>query len=138
MTTKKRTPRQVSERELAISLVLALAESGLIHFSLSGYYDDDEEFMAILSERLNVERNQAFLNKVTKVVRRLVNHDVLISDMSSNHKQYIGEPAKQKDYRLRPGKATLLTQEKTEVTMGPEGEASFLVRRAYPAVDNDC
>ena len=64
-TTEKRTARQVSERELAIALVLELTESGLNRFSLLGAYDDDAEFIDDLANRLHVEFGKAFHNKAT-------------------------------------------------------------------------
>ena len=79
-TQTLRTPRQVSEREIAISLVIALAESGLPSFSLAGYYEDDEDFLHELAGRLNVEKEKPFVNKLRKVTRKLVNADVLIAE----------------------------------------------------------
>lgn len=49
-----RHSRNVSEREIAITLVLELAESGLHHFALFGFYDDDAEFLGGLAARLGV------------------------------------------------------------------------------------
>ena len=135
VATEKRTARQISEREIALSLVLELAESGLMDFSMMGFYDDDAEFLHDLADRLQVECDKKFLNKVTKVVRRLVSYGVLYAKMCGTHKEYIGEPAKQMNYWLPPGKANLLTRGKTDFTMTPDGEAAYLLRRAYPEPD---
>ena len=132
-----RSPRQVSEREIAIALVIALAESGLPSFSLAGYYEDDEDFVHALAKRLNVESGKSFVNKVRKVTRRLVNADALIAERATNDRWYAGQSGGQMEYRLRPGKATLLTQAASDSTMGPEGEAAFLIRRAYPNPEFD-
>lgn len=131
-TNDKRTARQVSERELAIALVLELAESGLSRFSLLGFYDDDAGFIDGLAKRLQIEFSKSFQNKVTKVVRRLVNYGVLYSEVRGTHKEYLGEPSKQREYWLNPGKANLLTRGKTDYTMAPENEAAYLLRHAYP------
>lgn len=132
-----RTPRQVSEREIAITLVIALAESGLPSFSLAGYYEDDEDFVNTLAERLNVQSGKSFVNKVRKVTRILVNADVLIAERATNDRWYAGQSGGQMEYRLRPGKATLLTHPASDCSMGPEGEAAFLIRRAYPNPELD-
>lgn len=132
----KRTARQVSEREMALALVLELAESGLPSFALMGFYDDDADFLKDLADRLQVDLTKAFHNKLTKVARCLVNYGILYSQMRGTHKEYFGEPTRQMEYWLRPGKARLLTRGKTEHTMSPEDEASFLLRHAYPAPDD--
>lgn len=129
--------RQVSEREIAINLVMQFAEWDWVRFSMLGFYDDDIEFVDGLAERLGVIADKAYLAKVTKVVRRLENYGVLIGRMSSNHKEYIGEPAKQKSYWLEPGKARLIRKGQTDYTMTPLGETEFLLRRAYPKPESD-
>ncbi len=72
-------PRQVrgaSERDIAIALVLELAESVLHRFSLLGFYDNDQDFLGDLASRLGVADDRAFRNKLTRVVRRLVSYGV--------------------------------------------------------------
>lgn len=133
----QRKIRSVSEREIALALVLEFAESNAHSFSLMGFYDDDFDFIHDLAERLNVANDNSFKNKLTKVVRTLVNYNVLHSRMSGTHKEYFGEPSKQMDYWLRPGKAELIRRGKTEHTMTPEGEAAFLLRHAYPDPEYD-
>lgn len=133
----QRKIRSVSEREIALALVLEFAESELINFSLMGFYDDDFDFISDLAERLNVANDTSFKNKLTKVVRTLVNYNVLHSRMSGTHKEYFGEPTKQMDYWLRPGKAELIRRGKTDYTMAPEDEAAFLIRHAYPYPEDD-
>ncbi|QBQ74808.1 hypothetical protein BcepSauron_428 [Burkholderia phage BcepSauron] len=133
----KRPIRSVAEREIAMALVLEFAESGLPRFALMGFYDDDSDFMNDLADRLSVRYDNAFVRKLTKVVRRLVRYGVLYSEMRGTQKYYVGEPAKQMEYWLRPGKASLLTRGRTEYTMEPEGEAAFLLRHAYPDPDWD-
>lgn len=130
-------PSQVSERDLAIALVLELAESHLDGFALLGAYDDDVEFLDALARRLGVAAGKPFLNKTTKVVRKLVNTGALCSSMWQTRSTVYGQPLRQMEYRLPPGKAALLTAGKTEHTMTPHGEAAFLVRAAYPRPDND-
>ena len=133
----KRPVRQITEREMALALVLEFAESGLHRFALRGFYDYDADFLTDLADRLQTDYNQAFHNKLTKVVRCLVQYGVLYSEMRGTHKEYFGEPEKQMEYWLRPGKARLLTKGKTEHTMSPEDEASFLLRHAYPDPNAD-
>ena len=132
-----RHARTITEREIAIALVLELAESGLHDFSLLGFYDDDADFLISLADRLNVVEGKAFRNKLIRVVRHLVNYGVLFAAMRGTHKEHIGEPAKQMDYSLHPGKANLLTRGESEHTGSPEWEASFLLRRAYPKPDTN-
>lgn len=128
----KLTSRQISERDIAIGLVLELADFGeRRHFSLLCYYDDDSDFFHGLANRLNVVANNAFHNKLTKVVRNLVNVGVLETGVFCTHKEYVGEPTKQTEYWLKPGAANRLTRGRTECTNEPEWEASFLIRRAY-------
>lgn len=128
-----RHPRNVSERDIAIALVLEFAKSGLRQFALFGFYDDDAEFLGELATRLGVADDRAFRNKLTRVVRKLVSYGVLYAKMRGTHKEYIGEPAKQMEYGFcNPGKANLLTRGESDYTGSPEWEASFLLRRAYP------
>lgn len=127
-----RTARQIGEYEIAETLVLCLAEHSSYRFALLGFYDDDMDFLHSLQTALNVKDDKAWQNKLTKVVRRLVNYGVLTAGMYGTHKEYIGEPTKQMDYWLLPGKARLLTRGATDVTMSPKGEAKFLLRHAYP------
>ncbi|KND62281.1 hypothetical protein BVER_01725 [Candidatus Burkholderia verschuerenii] len=136
-TTAERLVRHVSEREMAIALVLEFAESGLSKFSLFGFYDDDAEFMKDVADRLRAGFTKSFHNKLTKVVRCLVRYGVLHSEMRGTHKEYFGEPTKQMEYWLRPGKARLLTRGETDCTMSPEDEAAFLLRHAYPDPNDD-
>jgi hypothetical protein len=137
-----RAARAVSEREIALALVLQLAQDQTGHgrtgkFSLQQFYDDDIEFVHDLGDTLGVKCDRAFDNKLRKVTQMLVRYGVLESRMSGTQKDYFGEPAKQRDYWLPPGKALLLTKGQTACTMTPEGEASFLLRRAYPKPDDD-
>ena len=127
-----RKARQVSEREIALTLVLMLAQSNYKRFALQQFYDDDMEFIDDVRKELNIEFSKAWDNKLAKVVRRLVNYGVFESRMSSTQKEYVGEPAKQRDYWLPPGKRDLINRGQTDYTMTPEGEVKFLLRRAYP------
>ncbi len=129
----KRSVRSVTERELAIELVLELAQESPHTFSPMGFYDDDASFLGALSERLDVPDNNQFKCKVIKVCRRLVNYGVLSARITQTAKEYVDEPRRQQNYTLRPGKAHLLTSPKRPgVTYGPQGEAEWLLRHAYP------
>ena len=130
----KRKVRDVPQRELAIALVLQLAQAPTEKFSPLAFYDDDMEFMADLARALNVPDDSAFKNKVVKVCRRLVQFGVLYARITQTAKEYIDEPNRQQNYRLRPGKGHLLRQERRPgITYGPQGEAEWLLRHAYPA-----
>lgn len=132
-----RRVRDVSEREIAIALVLEFAESGLHSFALLGFYDDDQDFLGDLANRLGVADDSVFRNKLTRVVRRLVSYGVLYAKMRGTHKEYVGEPAKQMAYGFsNPGKANLLTRGESDHTGTPEWEANFLLRRTYPNTDD--
>ena len=128
----KGSVRRISERDIALSLVMHYAEDNCTSFSLIGFYDDDFDFLQGLAERLHVPNDTAFKNKLARVVRVLVNYGVLYSRMSGTSKEYIDEPAKQMNYWLKPGKADLIRRGKTHCTMAPEDEAAFLLRHAYP------
>ncbi|HGE1960172.1 TPA: hypothetical protein ACGKFQ_006912, partial [Pseudomonas aeruginosa] len=95
--------------------------------------DDDAGFVDDLSKRLRVTEDKTWTNKLTKVVRRLARYGVLDAEMRGTQKYYIGEPTKQMNYSLPPGKVNLLTRGMTDHTGTPEWEAAFLLRRAYPA-----
>lgn len=125
--------RSVSERELALALVQELAHTTGERFSLLGFYDHDVEFVEALAERLNVRKDKAFSNKLRQVTRELVSWRVLSATMRGTGKEYLGEPAKQMEYELPPGKGALIRKGKTEHTWEPEEEAAWLIRRAYPA-----
>lgn len=128
-----RKVRDVSERELAIALVLQLAHEPTERFSPMGSYDDDAEFMFDLAVELNVPDDQAFKNKVVKVCRHLVRFGVLHAKIAQTAKEYIDEPNRQQNYTLRTGKGHLLRQEcRPGITYGPQGEAEWLLRHAYP------
>jgi hypothetical protein len=131
-----RPVRKVSEREIAIACVIELATQPPYKFSLLGFYDDDEDYLTALAERLGVPKpgtpgGNAFKNKLTKVVRRLVRFGVLRSQMSGTAKEYFGEPAKQMNYYLDPGRARRM-RPGAKGYNGPEWEAEFLLRNAYP------
>lgn len=127
------TIRNVTERELALALVLELAESGAPYFAPYGYYDDDSDFLSSLAARLGVVEDKAFNAKLRRVARRLVNYGVLYGQMRGTLKEYFGEPTKQMEYGFKnPGKARHLTAPKSSALMGPEREAAFLIRHAYP------
>ena len=131
-----RRPRDISEREIAIALVLEFAASGMRTFSLLGFYDDDAYLMSSIAGRLDVADDTPFKNKLVRVVRNLVRHGVLYSQKCSTHKEYLGEPTQQMEYGfVNPGKHRLLTAAKTEYTGGPDWEAEFLLRRAYPSTE---
>ena len=124
---------RLSERSMAIALVLEFAETNCITFSMMNFYDDDADFLDGLAARLEVTNSVAFRRKITRVVRKLVNFGVLHSRMRGTAKEYFGEPAKQMSYWLRPGKEHLLREEsRPGITMGPQGEAEYLLRHAYP------
>lgn len=128
----QRPIRGVSEREIAIALVMEFAEGEHHDFSMMGFYDDDADFLRAVASRLNVLNNKAFISKMTRVVRCLVNYGVLHSRMMSTQKEYIDEPAKQTNYWLKPGKANLIRHEPGVHWMGALGETEFLLRHAYP------
>lgn len=125
--------RQISKREIAINLVLELAESGAPYcFSPMGFYDNDSDFLSNLADRLEVKWDNKFINKLKVVARTLVNYGVLSSKMSGTAKEYVDEPSKQMNYFLRADKVGLLTREKSYYTYGPRGEAEYLLRYAFP------
>lgn len=129
----KRSVRSVSERDIAIALVLELAQTHTQTFSPMGFYDDDYEFLTALAERLNAPNDNQFKNKVVKVCRHLVNYRVLFAAITQTAKEYTDEPNRQQNYTLKPGKAHLLTEPaRPGVTYGPKGEAEWLLRYAYP------
>lgn len=136
MLMTKRTARMCTEREMAIALVLELANTRTNRFSLLGFYDEDLDVIAAVADKLNLADDRPFRNKLRRVCRRLVSYDALYSSRVCTQKEYIGEPEQQLDYVLLPGKARLLTRGRTDVTMEPEGEAAFLLRWAYPAPDD--
>ena len=118
----QRTARQVSEREIALALVLELAQASPYRFALLGFYDDDSEYLLALANRIGVKWDTALQNKVTKVTRRLVNYGVLYSKMRGTLKEYSDEPTKQMEYWLPPGKANLMTRCATSpAVQGGEG-----------------
>lgn len=82
-----RSVRRFSEREIAVALVLEYVEMDCISFSLMGFYDDDADFLNGLADRLKVPENAAFKNKLTRVVRRLVNYGVLHARMRGTQKE---------------------------------------------------
>lgn len=128
-----RRVRRLSEREIAIALLLEYAETNCISFSLMGFYDDDYDFLQGLAKRLSVPHDMAFKSKLRRVVQRLVSYGVLYASMRRTDKHYIDEPAKQRNYRLRTGKAELMRQPyRPGITFGSEGEAEHLLRDAYP------
>jgi hypothetical protein len=135
--TNKRSPRQVCEREIAIACLIEVAQHPPYKFSLLGFYDDDFDFLEALAARLNVPApgtpgGDAFCRKLTKVVRRLVQYGVLFAQMKGTAKEYCGEPAKQMNYYLQPGRAHRM-KDGAKGYNGPDWEASHLLRHAYPA-----
>lgn len=133
-----RSVRGVTEREFAIAIVLELAEVCTETFAPLGFYDDDSDVMTSIAQRLKTPCDGAFKNKVIKVCRRLVQYAVLIGRTRQTAKEYIDEPGRQREYTLKPGKAALLRREAVPgVCYGPEGEAAWLLRHAYPDPTKD-
>lgn len=131
-----RPAREISDREIAIALLIELAQEIPYKFSLLGFYEDDENFLEALTDRLKAakpgsEGGQAFLNKLRKVCRRLVQYGVLHACMTQTAKEYLGEPSKQMEYFLEPGKAHRL-HDGARGYNGPQWEAEFMLRHAYP------
>lgn len=131
--------KNISERDVAIALVIMFAESTLSSFSLMNFYDNDMEFISKLADKLDVINDDKYLNKLRRVVRRLVSYNVLRSVMAKTQKDYLGEPAKQKEYSFfDPLKAVpRLTTGKSDYYMGPAAEAEWLLRRAYPKIEGN-
>lgn len=130
-----KTIRGTSEREIAIAILLELASTGSHRFSLLGFYDDDEETIAGIAERLELPNVKVLHNKMRKVVRRLVAYGVLYSQRCSTYKEYIGEPTQQTEYVLEPGRAHRMQGENKHYHE-PEWEAAFILRHAYPKADD--
>lgn len=133
---------KITDRDVAVALVFELVKwrtgryGGEHSFSMLGFYDEDHEFIQAIADRLNLQNTKSFRNRLVRIVRRLVQYEVLHARMMGTQKYYIDEPAKQRNYWLRPGKAELIRKGQTEYTMSPEGEVSFLLRHAYPEPDS--
>lgn len=124
--------RSVSEYDLALAIILTLANHYERSFSMNGGYDSDIDFLCKLAERLQVISDHAFQNKIIRVIRKLVNYGALNAQMNKTHSQYYGQPKKVMEYSLPVGKRELLVRGETDHTFSPEGEAAFLLRRAFP------
>lgn len=136
--TALRSARQVTEREIAIALVMEFCrkEARWVSFSMYGFYDDDADFVANVADEVGSQANKSFVNKMKKVVRRLESYGVLVGQMRSTHKEYCGGPTHQKNYWMEPGKVRLIQQpHRPGVNFGPLGECEWLLRRAYPKPD---
>lgn len=143
MTARRRLIRYISEREIALKLVLLLAQRAAsafpsYEFSLLRFYDDDLDFVDDLLQELNTTECNAALRKINSVVRKLVQYGILYGSTRSNHKEYIGEPTHQRNYGFADrGKILLLTAGEIPGIRGtPEWEAAFLLRRVYPKPEN--
>lgn len=124
--SQPRSSHQISEREIAIALVLTLANHHANEFSNLLFRDT-------LTARLNVVDNNPFQDKLVRVTRKLVRNGVLFGRWRHCWKEYAGEPTKLMVYGFySPGKHRLLTMGKTEHTWEPEVEAAYLIRRVYP------
>jgi hypothetical protein len=122
-----------ADRHFALALVRELAESEAPYFAPMGFYDDDHDFLEDLAKRAGEVRGRSFDARLRRVARRLVQYGVLVGQMRGTHKEYFGEPTKQMEYGFaKPGKAALLTRPRDHNCMGPEREAEFLIRHAYP------
>lgn len=132
-TDAARKVRATSERDIAIAILVTLAQDTRFHeFSLMGFYDEDAEAIQAMADRLGLpSHSKPFLNKLRKVTRTLVQYGVLSARMRGTHKEYLGEPAKQTNYRLEAGRAHRM-KGKNEHYHEPEWEAGFILRHAYP------
>ena len=131
------TTRQLSERKIAVGLMVKLARMTPPVFSMLRFYDDDADFVNELLEQLGLPNNKASHNKLLKVARALVRVGALRSQMRGTAKEYLGEPAKQLNYildtRYQPRLAPDLHPRYTPMFGStPELEAEHLIRRAYP------
>lgn len=137
-TRRRRPAKAIPEREIALAVCLELAEGGTREFSLLGFYDDDAEYLDDLAKRLRVDwragaPQKAWMAKLRRVVQHLVRSGVLYASRRGTNKDYIGEPTQQTNYGfVNPGKYRSLTAPEGKGLWGPQKEAAWLLRHAYP------
>ena len=127
--------RNVSQRELAIALLIELADAGGDGISLLGCFEYHNHTIGEIATRIDVISDDALFRKLRVVARRLVTFGVLSSNMVYSPDVYasaIAGASKTMFYALYPGKRFLLTSDATCGRFGPEGEAGYLLRNAYP------
>ena len=133
-----RPAREVTEREIALHLLVRLARLTPSTFSVTAFYDDDQDFLEDLGEALNARFDRPLTNKLRNVVRQLVRYGVLSAAMCGTSKEYIDEPARLMVYSLDPRYSPRLAPDlhpryTPMEGASPIGESAFLLRRAYPA-----
>lgn len=124
-----------SDRDVAVAILMELAQCDPPTFSLMAYYDDDIDFISAVQKRVPEVVGKPGWNKLTKVVRRLVKCGVLSRKMKGTQKYYIGEPTKQMEYTLDRKYCQRLAPDLYPHyrPMGPpDAEMSHILRHAYP------
>lgn len=131
-----------TDRQVAVAILMTLARHHIEchdEFSLSDYYDYDQEFISKVSQFLNLPRQisyTTFLRRLRRVVRRLVTYGILYGRYANCHKDSIGEPKMIRQYGFtNPSYASRLAPD-IHPNYKPMGEVSteidFLLRNAYP------
>ena len=97
--------KRISDYEIAKAAVLVLAELGG-HIAPAGYYDDDADLVDEIMKRSGLDNTgiQKFTRRLFRVCNKLCHCGVLYGTMQGTHKEYYGEPTKQREFRfLSPG-----------------------------------
>jgi hypothetical protein len=134
---KTRNARNVSEREIAIALLIRLAEydqCGFRGFSFSEFTEKDVCFIDGLARRIGIANDEAYRNKLRRVTRKLVRDNVLRSEMRTTTKE-----KKQMNYMF-PNSWTasrMVRKETDDATSSQEREAKYLLSRVYPEPGRD-
>jgi hypothetical protein len=126
----ERNVRNVSEREIAIALLIRMAESeqsGLRGLSLSGLYVCDDYFIDDLAMKIGIENNKAFFNKLKRITRKLVRHNVFLREATITR-----EGTRSKYVFAKPWESRRLYRKETDDASSQEREAKYLLSRAYP------
>ena len=123
---------RVSNYDIAKAVVLTMAELGGA-FAPAGYYDDDADMVETIAELSGIGKvyGKGFRPRLFRVCNQLCHIGVLYGFTSCTHKEYIGEPTRQRDFRItNPSTAWRLfpPDDVKKHYMSQENELAFLLR----------
>jgi len=123
----------MKDRNIAGVVLTAFAESDRPSFAPLGFYDDDAEILNDIGQALNMPPGPKLQRAVFRTCNQLVRSGVLTGKMQRTSKEYIDEPAKQKEFMwANPGYAARLhspPRRYVHSILGPEDGPKFELER---------
>lgn len=134
---------RVTDYQVAKVVLLTFANSGERHIAPMGYYDDDADLVGEIQNKCGLEKVscKAFSQRLFRVCNKLCHIGIFFGETRGTHKEYFGEPTKQREFRwtnpsyllrLKPDYRYL-----PQMEPNPQLELDFLLRH-FPGAPGKC